>query len=290
MTKGIYLGSSGSVEIERSSASTPSLSVLDAADVNIDINRFSLDVDQSVLITGDQVEIRTEDGSILELISGHTFPDWFGYVHVDDAGGIRLYEGFNEAIRGDKANCLPLIAPSAPQPVTVHTRGSEFRYLAKITNYELTTSRESIDLTSLGDEHRNSYTAGLISGQGTLSCLWSYKTGLCDEEGCAEQIELTHYFAQLILRLKQGSCFKGRFNLMKSKDESVWYEAETCIVTNVAIAMQPSDLARMQVEFIVSGPIHLHVGQPPAYLLLEDAQFNDYLLQENSGLFELEDD
>ena len=290
MTKGIYLGNSGSVEIERSSLNAPLASVLNPSDVNANTDRFSFDFDSSSLTTGDDIEIYTEDRSDLELVSGHSFPDWRGYVHVDDAGGVRLYDNFNSAILGSKDDCLQLVTPSKPQPIAVRTRGAEFRYVAQISSYELTTSRESIDLTSLGDEERKNYTSGLISGQGSMSCLWSYKRGLCDLEGCAKEVELPQYFAQLILRLKQGSNFVGRFNLLVADKESVWYEAQTCIVTNVAVAMQPSDLVRMQIEFITSGPIKLHVGQPPAYLQLEDTQFNEYVLQEDGSRLELEDD
>ena len=45
MTKGIYLGNSGSVEIERSSLNAPLASVLNPSDVNAVTHRLSFDFD-----------------------------------------------------------------------------------------------------------------------------------------------------------------------------------------------------------------------------------------------------
>ena len=69
------------------------------------------------------LEIGTQDTSNLQLVAGHDFPDGYWYCHVDDTGGIRLYEGFEESINGGKANALELVAPAVAQPLFIHTRG-----------------------------------------------------------------------------------------------------------------------------------------------------------------------
>ena len=282
---GIYLGTSGAVEIERTSINTPLNSVLDPTDVNAPEKRFGFDFDHTALITGDRVSIRSVDGSNLQLVSAWNYPDWTGYIHIDDAGGIRLYSDFNSAINGGVDNALPLIAPAVSQKIELTTEGFDYRYLADISEYQITTSRETVDLTSLGEEHRRSYASGLISGQGTLTCFWQYQHNFCD--GPAIQTpELSQYFANLILRVQQGASFHGRFYLLNGKPDYVWYDAPLCIVTNVALTVSSADAIRAQIDFVTSGNIDLHIGQPPAYLLQENL---DFVLQESGERIELED-
>ncbi len=283
MSSGIYLGGNGSVQLKRTTVNTPLIGILDAADVAVASKRFSFDFDHGALATGDYITIRTEDNSILELISGHSFPDWEGYVHVDDAGGVRLYKNFSDSLDGEKDKALVLVAPTVTKTILVTSAGRSFRYLADVTSYQLTTSREAVDLTSLGEEHRRSYASGLISGQGVLSCLWDYKHEVCDEKS---GMELSHYMAQLILRVRQGASFHGRFYLLDRDPEFVWYDADLCVITNVGIAVTSTDVIRAEIEFLVSGPIRLRMGEPPGYVLAGDDQF---LLQESGERVELED-
>lgn len=285
MSGGIYLGNEGAVEISRTGSSTPLAADLTPADVNVPMRRFSFDFDVSGLITGDYVTIRTEDGSNLDLVAGHAFPDWAGYVHVNSAAGVRLYKTFADAIANRIDSAIELQTPSTTSRVLFETEGRLFRYLAKITSYEITTSREAVDLTSLGEEHRQSYASGLISGQGRLTCFWSYKSSICDPLDC-ERSELSHYLAQLVLRVQQGSDFYGRFYLLAEENEFVWYDAPKCVITNVAIAVESALAVKAQIEFVTSGPVHLLVGQPPGYLLLEDS---DFILTEGGERLELED-
>lgn len=286
MSGSIYLGNSGAVELQRTTINTPLVSALDPTDVNLGANRFSFDFDPAALITGDYVTIRTTDGSNLELIAGHAFPDWAGYIHIDDAGGIRLFSDFDSAIAGERSDSIPLQVPTATQQIEVRSEGRIFRYLAKITDYSITTSREAVDLTSLGEEHRRHYASGLISGQGSLNCFWDFRYEMCDGITCSGS-ELSQYLAQLILRVKQGASFYGRFFLLSDAPDFVWYDAPLCVVTNVAIAVNAQTAIKAQIDFVTSGPIHLRVGEPPGYLLLEDS---DFLLQEDGSRLELEDD
>lgn len=276
---GVYLGDSGHIEIRRRGMNSSMSSILDPADVNVARRRFSFDFESEALISGDQIEIATEDGSTLELVDGHIAPDGRWFCHVDDAGGIRLYNNFEDAINGDESNALALVAPTRNIPILARTRNSAFLCVADVTSYEMTTSRDAVDITQLGSEHRQHYASGLISGQGRLSCFWDYEKDICSLPTGTERVEVAHYFAQLVLRLQQGASFDGRFYLKSAAPGSlVWWEA-LCIVTNVAMSFDPTQPIVSNIDFVTTGPVHLRVGEPPSYLLQED---RDRLLQEDN--------
>ncbi len=286
MSKGVYLGSNGSVEIGRSGLNVPLSSELDSADVNIPLRRFSFDFDSGALITGDRIGIYTEDKSNLELVANHAFPDWAGYINIDDAGGIRLFADFEKAINGFESEALELIAPATPQMILVRTQDSLYRFVSQVETYEFTTNRNTIDLSSIGDEFQRQYASGLISGQGTINCFWEYERKLCESD-CSGQFELPQYFAELVLRLQQGSSFEGKFHLFTDPEKSVWWECPICIVTGVAMSFEPTQPIRTRIDFVTSGEIRMRVGQAEGYLLQEDA---DPILQEDGALIALEDD
>ena len=111
------MGEDGQVQIRRRGlAAIPTTLAKD--DVVVVDRRFSADFPPSSIITGARLEIGTQDGSNLQLVQGHNFPDGYWYCHVDDTGGIRLYDRFEYAINGGKANALPLVQPSADQRST----------------------------------------------------------------------------------------------------------------------------------------------------------------------------
>ena len=281
----IYLGEDGQFQIKRRGIQALTTTI-EPADVTVEKRRFSADFPASALITGDQIEIATQDRSNLELVAGHDHPDIYVYCHVDDTGGIRLYDNFEAAVNGGLERALQLVTPSHSQPVFIRNRDEVFNCTAQIRQYELTTERETVDLTVLGNDFRDNYANGLISGQGQLSCFWEYRYN----RDCEEDLygtELPHYYAQLVLRLKQGSSFDGRFFIYKGNatQPSVWYEA-TCIVTNVSFAFAPGTPITTDVQFVTTGPIVLHTGTPPGFLLQED---RDLILQENDSGISLED-
>jgi len=291
----IYLGDSGYVEIRREGLNTSLQSTLDPDDVNVARRRFSFDFEPEAIITGDQLEIYTEDGSTLELVDGHVYPDGRWFCHVDQAGGVRLYDNFPDALNGEELNALPLVVPSRSIPIIARTRNSFYRCIAQVTDYSMTTARETVDLTSLGEEFRTNFASGLISGQGQLNCVWDYEASICnDPDGYAT--ERPQYLAQLVMRAQQGASFEGRFFLKgagrtaisggnpQGEDDAIWWEAR-CIVTNVAMAFSASEPVRSTVDFVTSGPIHLRTGSVPGYLLQEDSAA---ILQENGDPIGLE--
>ena len=281
------MGEEGQVRIRRFGAAALT-TTLDPDDVVVADRRFSADFPTGSIITGARLEIGTQDKSNLQLVAGHNFPDGYWYCHVDDTGGIRLYEGFQEAINGGKANALELVAPTAAQPLFIHTKDEDFNGTAQVKEWTITTDRESVDLTVLGNEHRDNYANGLISGQGTMDCFWEYRYNKCDSfdnEGC----ELPHYYAQLLLRLKQGSSFEGLFFVYTGdkveRKSAVWYSSQ-CIVTNVSLAFAPGQPISSSIQFVTTGPVKLHMGYPDGFILQED---DGKVLQENDSGILLEE-
>ena len=58
-----------------------------------------------------------------------------------------------------------MVAPSVAKQIKLVTKNNRYRCLANIKDFEITTARDSIDLTNLGDEFKAQFDRGLISGQ-----------------------------------------------------------------------------------------------------------------------------
>ena len=283
----IYFGSTGFIELKRDALNSDLATSLDPADVNITKKRFSVDKASGSLITGDQIEIETVDKSNLELLSGHSFPDLRKYIHIDDMGGIKLYDTFASALAGEVSGALTLTAPSSKKDILIRTRNTRFRPLAKITEFEITTTRDTVDVTNLGEEFRQQYENGLISGQGTIQTIWQHRNFQLDTEDFASP-EFPVYLSQLLVRMQQGSDFEGRFYVYHDPTQStnsVWYQS-SCVVTNVAISVPVAGVVEARIEFVTNGEIRLHNGVPPSFLLLESS---DKILQEDGDGILLED-
>ena len=284
----VYFGQSGQIALKRDTLSSGIKTKLDPYDVNVTSKRFSLDHSTGSLITGDQVVIETADGSNLELVNGHSYPDGKWFINIDPVGGIRLYDTFAKAIEGLQANALTLVAPSASKDVVLTTKNDNFRHVAKVRDFEMTTSREQVDLTNLGDEFRNQYEAGLISGQGSMNCIWEHSYESEDRaNNYGADPEFPFYLAQLVVRTQQGSDFDGVFYLYRDNNNAknnVYYEAN-CIITNVAVTVSASEIIETRIEFITNGAIALKIGDAPGVLLQEDT---DRILQENDSRIMLE--
>ena len=239
----IYLGDAGHIEIKRREINNVFTTDLDPEDVDVTAARFSFDgiEAESMLLSGDRVRFEIESpGTELVLIPGVVDTGVTRYVHVDPIGGIRLYDTFKAAIAGERGNALPLERADGIQKIEVHLEDVDYRCLAQVTQYNITTSRETLDLTNLGDEFRRNYASGLISGQGQCTALWDY------EHYGSEDVEYAQYLVQLVLRIKLGASFDGHFYIKKPNagaitpeecadtrsqfDDAIWWEAQ-CIVT-----------------------------------------------------------
>jgi hypothetical protein len=277
---GVFLGNIGNIELRRKSLEGSKESQVDRSDVNASRNRFSFDFEEGYLITGDLVEITTTDGTDLDFIDAsgwqnntvQTSGNW--YVFIDDLGGIKLYDSFDNSLEGGNDGRVSLNAITRSIPIRVVVRDRDSRLLASVTEYEINTSRETVDITVLSDEHRQQYST-LISGSGRLTAQWDYVNSSGKEPA--------HYLMQLILRTEIGSSFHARF-YVKSADteaasgdfsptqsnDSLWWEFDA-VVTNSATRFSPGSIIVSSIEFVTTGKISLKAStQPIRYLLQED--------------------
>ena len=270
----VYLGSQGEIELQRVFEADPILVTLKPGDVNASKNRFSSRFSAfgpDVLLTGDQVLINRTDGGVLDLITGSTKNGTSKFIHVDQVGGIRLYNTFAQAVTGSPTNAVALSSPSSDYELKIRVEQSKFRKLAQVTDYELNTEREAVDTTALSDDFRNRVSS-LMSGSGRITCFWDY-TGNTNDE-------LPMYLGELLLRSQVGSKFRGRFYVKRSgynasgvaarADDAIWYETDG-ILTAVALQFSTSNVVQMTADFITTSQIELKVDlDVPSQLLLED--------------------
>lgn len=286
---GIYLGNVGNIELTRKSLEGSKESVVNPSDVNADRDRFSFDFDPNFLITGDLVEITTTDGTTLDFVASsgwsnntvQTSGNW--YAFVDELGGIKLYSNFDNSLEGGSAGLISLVAIARNIPIRVTVRDRDSRLLASVTEYELNTNRETVDITTLSDEHRQQYSS-LITGSGRLTAQWDYANN--------GNVEPVHYLMQLVLRTEVGSAFHGKFYVkypntapeagsfaFAQLNDSLWWEFDA-IVTASAVNFTADSLVLGTIDFVATGPIRLRASTQP----------KRYLLQENTDKIELEQD
>ena len=280
----VYLGSAGCFELRRTGGEEY-LSEVRPADVNPDNDRFSFDFPAGQYLTGDMIEITSTDGSLLDFIDpsgwgdNTRYDDGKFFIYVDEAGGMALYTDFCEAVAGEVNGRVPLIAHNSVIPVRITVENNIERIVAQITDYEINTEREAVDVTELGDSFRQQYNS-LISGSGQLSCFFEYDARDCDPalggENC--NFELPIYMNQLILRNRIGSKFHAKLTVIgrgvkpngrpEDFDDEVWYEFDG-IVTNVAMAFAPGETLKSTISFITTGEIKLRVRTITNYILQE---------------------
>jgi hypothetical protein len=315
---GAYLGNVGNIELIRKSLEGVKESLVNPSDVNAGRDRFSFDFDEAYLISGDLIEIIATDGTNLDFIdesgwsfsslrtqdentlitqSGDVFVIYDGptesgmwYVFVDELGGIRLYDNFDDSLEGSTAGLIPLTEISRDIPISVEVKNRGGRLLGCVREYEINTSRETVDITVLSDQHRQQYSS-LISGSGRLVAEWDYV-----KEGNMEPV---NYLMQLVLRTEIGSSFRGKFYIKSANtsaaggsfaatqiNDELWWEFDA-IVTNSAVSFAPADLITGSIEFVATGPIRLKAKTTQRRRLLQEAgdpivleQNDDYLLLE----------
>ena len=283
---GVFLGCSGAVELTRSSLDEVFISDVNPSDVNATRNHFSFDFPVGQLLTGDQLEIKATDGGLLDFVVGWSYPDGKWYIHVDEVGSIRLYQEFTDAVDGEGQGRVDLQPPSRDIPVEVRVHNAVPRMLGEVTDFELNTSRDAVDVSELGEEFRRQHDT-LISGSGVLNCFFDYNHEFCGKERVSAgfEPELAVYMHQLILRQQLGSGFHAKLYLINrgaghDSDDEVWYEFDA-LITNVGVAFSPGAPVKSQIQFVTTGAIKLRVRAVSNYVLQED----DYRirLERNQG-------
>jgi len=283
---GIYLGNGGLIKLRRLSGRSFD-SVVDDNAVNVSAGRLELDFGANVFTTGDRISITSV--STLDFISGYTENSVSAYVNVDTLGGIRLYDTWKKSINNDLGEAFLLADPASPYTATFELLGDGYRDLGQILSYTLSTNRNSADVTALGDAY-SAQIGTLISGSGSIECLWDYSAGAGD-------VENSMYFHQLILRQQLGSTFKAGLVLKSAGSlpaggvsgnptESLYYLINA-VVTNVAMSFEPSEPVRSTIEFATTGLIAIRYGDVADALLLQESE-DEILLEQSSGSLELE--
>jgi hypothetical protein len=294
---GVYLGNIGNIELTRKSLEGSKESLVNPSDVNAARDRFSFDFDEGFLISGDLVELTATDGTDLDFVDASGWanstvqPSGNWYVFIDELGGIRLYDNFDDSLEGSAAGLVPLVAIARDIPIRVSVRDRDTRLLASITDYELNTSREAVDITTLSDQYRQQYSS-LITGSGRITAQWDYINNAGSEP--------VNYLMQLVLRTEIGSGFHAKFYI-KSADtdaaggsfsatqvnDALWWEFDA-LVTNSATSFAPGDIIVSTIDFVATGPIKLRARTTAERKLLQED--GDPILLEQGGYLLLEGD
>lgn len=284
-----FLGNYGKIKLRRKSAGSFVSSIL-PADVNTILNRFGLEGSLDNLLTGDQLVISTSDPRGLDFLPSSTWPDGGGatqnmvvaYANVNAIGGVRLFETFDEAINNDRTHEYPVETFSGGAiSVDVKIYGSVERVLGDVVNYTFNTNREAMEVTTMSDRFKQMYSAGLISGSGSIDCLFN-----TENSGLTENSLL---MLQLINRTDIGSEFACALQLVEdstyTKSADIYYEFDA-MVTRAGIEVRNDQAITCAIDFVTTGEIRLLIGEPSGYVLKEDTdrlrlqQNLDFLLTE----------
>jgi hypothetical protein len=188
------------------------------------------------------------------------------YVHVNAVGGLRFFYQFENAVNNNRAAELTLVPfTGAALLINVRVRDVAANVLGNVTSYTINTDRETIDVTSLSDKFRKQYSAGIISGSGSIDCLFDYEsTGIK---------ETPLLMLQLIHRIDIGSEFDLALYLtdkeLNSSLNNIFYEMQA-MVTQTGVTVDSQDIIRCTIDFVTTGEIRLLIGEPVGYVLKED--------------------
>lgn len=291
----VFLGVAGYVELQRSLTGEVFTSVVNPSDVNIGKDRFSFDFPDGMLLTGDRIEIRATDAGLLTFVDASGWENntqqdrgsW--YINVDELGGIKLYNTFYNALNGETAGRVNLVTPDRDIPIDVRNVDAGSKILGRVTSYDFNNSREAVDVTELSDEFRRQHSS-LISGSGTIDCLFDYRAMGARRTG--EAAELASYMHQLVLRQKLGAEFTAKLFVVgrgwgegDGIDDRVWFEF-TGLITNAGLTLAPDQVVSSRFEFVTTGPIALKAATAVGGYLLQ--QNSDYILLEQDTTAKLE--
>jgi hypothetical protein len=243
-------------------------------DVNTTLNRLGFDGSLENILTGDRVAISTTDPRKLVCFPPSTWPrigtvqeSLSAYVNVNFYGGLRFFRGFEDAVNNNRDNELPLSAfTGGPLPITVEVEDTDYNTLGSVTGFTFQTEREAIETTSLSDKFKQQYSAGLISGSGSIDALFSPYTD--------RRKESSLLLLQLIQRVEIGAQFEAELFLTDQNaygsDLDVYYKV-SAVITRAGVEVGADSIISASIDFLSTGEIQLLVGRAPGYVLQEDA-------------------
>lgn len=273
-----HLGSAGTVRVKRASGVLEP-SRVDEEDINLVLNRFSFDRAEYNIINGDRLVLSTSDPRGLAFFdpsawsSGVIEDSITTYVHVNEAGGLRCFEAFSDAISNARGKEFPLQAfTGAPIEVEVTVIDVTQNLLGDVVSYTFDTEREAIDTTTLSDKFRNQYSAGLLTGSGKIDCLFNYQL---DCESGFDDRELSLLMLQVIQRVDIGAQFDLYLVLVDpevdepGKQSGVFYELQA-VATRSGVEVDTQGVIKCSIDFVTTGEFFLRLGEPKSYILKED--------------------
>lgn len=288
----VFAGHYGSVNFKRIGSSESIDCSINASDLDVPRKRFTLglqggiDIPFGTITTGDRVKIFTRDSRGLPFrwyknTANTTYEDDPGagilplefFANVDRMGAIRMYRNFADALSnpGVRYLAIPLskTSGSASWSTVINLLPGSFNELGQVQGFQITTDRDSIDTTALGNKYKQ-FSASAISGSGSVDCLFDFKNL------SGEEIPLA--LSQLIQKIEVGSKFSGRFYLLEPGSpqppgygltEGVYYEVEG-MLTSSALTVRADQIAECSFDFITSGEFALRVGDSPIELTTEN--------------------
>lgn len=288
----VFAGHYGSIEFKR--IGSPSILDLEiaAADISYVRKRFALgvpgglDLAFGTITTGDRIRISTDDSRGLPFrfytnAANTTYIDNPGasvgplefFANVDAMGAIRMYRTFTDAINnpGERYLAVPLDKSETEDawPVKVNLLPGAFNTLGKVQGFTISTDRETIDITSLGEKFRG-FSASAITGNGSVDCLFDLNTI------ASEEIPLA--LAELIQKVEIGSKFEGKFYILEPGSpqppsyatfDGVYYQLEG-VLSKSAFTIRADQIAECSFDFITAGEFKLRTGDVPVDLVTED--------------------
>jgi hypothetical protein len=278
-----FLGHNGSVRLRRDGQASLSSSI-SPDDINTGLNRLGFNGSIENILTGDRIVITTEDVRGLICFATNVWSSAqvensiSAYVNVNAAGGLRFFASFAASVNNVRAEEYSLASfTGEPLPIAVSVIDSRYNVLGSVTGYTVNTDREAIETTTLNDRFRQQYSAGLISGSGSIDCIFSLETTGIEETPLL--------MLQLIQRIEIGSAFDCALYLTESAGADVFYEL-TALVTKSGVEVRSDALITCTLDFVTTGEIRLLVGSPSGYVLQENEDriildpTLDYLLTE----------
>lgn len=268
-----FAGHTGMVRLRRNSQVVSFDSEITPDDVNTILNRLGFDGSLENLSTGDRITISTTDSRKLICFPAANWPSVLqvqesiaAYVNVNLYGGLRFFRTFEGSINNDRDLELPLAAfTGAAIPIRVEIEDTDFNVAGSVTGFDFQTEREAIETTTLSDKFKQQYTAGLISGSGSLDALFNPTAN--------GRQETSLLLLQLIQRVEIGSAFEAQLFITNENvygsDLDVYYQFNA-VVTRAGVEVRSDNIISASIDFLSTGEISLKVGVAPSDITLQD--------------------
>lgn len=268
-----FAGHTGMVRLRRNSQVVSFNSEITPDDVNTILNRLGFDGSLENLSTGDRITISTTDPRKLICFPAANWPSVLqvqesiaAYVNVNLYGGLRFFRTFEGSVNNDRDLELPLAAfMGAPIPIRVEIEDTDFNVAGSVTGFDFQTEREAIETTTLSDKFKQQYTAGLISGSGSLDALFNPTAN--------GRQETSLLLLQLIQRVEIGSAFEAQLFITNENvygsDLDVYYQFNA-VVTRAGVEVRSDNIISASIDFLSTGEISLKVGVAPSDITLQD--------------------